>query len=534
MTSTRDALNTFTGAAALVATMTGSPGFAQDNTMEAPLLEETVAFSLDSGPIVNDSTRRRVVYSAVVQWPDAPWVRVVFQRAELGHPPVGGEATVLRVTSLLDDAVQILDRQQLMHWRNTSAYFNGDAVLLEVVADPGAQPSLLVVDGFQAGLTPDGGPATICGEDDRVLSSDRRAARLVPIGCTVWLFNDANSCYLTAGHCGAGAGDVVEFNVPLSTAGGEIVHPGPEDQYPVDPASVQAQNSGTGNDWGYFGCLPNSNTGLFPYEAQGERYEIAAAAPENAGQTVTITGFGVDDSPLAWTQVQQTHSEAYAGVDGTRVFYTVDTRGGNSGSAVLDESTGMVIGIHTHGGCGASSGSNSGTAINHPSLQQALAAPQGVCIPFAPIAIALPDGIPDLIDPLGQVIRVEVAGTDDGSPQPGTGQLHYRIDGGAEMVVDMTVVADNVYDAVFPAFDCAAAISYWFTAESTDGQVAYMPFTAPDGPFESFAGDGYDFVYLEDFETDTGWTVINDPALVAGEWQHGCRRFRAVLGDRNR
>ena len=130
-------------------------------------------------------------------------------------------------------------------------------------------------------------------------------------------------------------------------------------------------------------------------------------------------------------QVQQTHSEAYAGVDGTRVFYTVDTRGGNSGSAVLDESTGMVIGIHTHGGCGASSGSNSGTAINHPSLQQALAAPQGVCIPFAPIAIALPDGIPDLIDPLGQVIRVEVAGTDDGSPQPGTGQLHYRIDGGA-------------------------------------------------------------------------------------------------------
>ena len=112
------------------------PSAVAQETMEAPLLEETVAAALDSGPIVNAGNRRRVVYSTVVQQADAPWLRLHFERLELGHPPVGGEPTLLRVTSLLDDAVQVLDRDEVFRWRNSTAYFNGDAVLLEVVADP--------------------------------------------------------------------------------------------------------------------------------------------------------------------------------------------------------------------------------------------------------------------------------------------------------------------------------------------------------------------------------------------------------------
>ena len=71
--------------------------------------------------------------------------------------------------------------------------------------------------------------------------------------------------------------------------------------------------------------------GLFPGEAQGDSYQIADAAPEDVGQTITITGYGVDDSPSSWNQTQQTHSGPYAGTQVTRVFYQVDTRGGNSG-----------------------------------------------------------------------------------------------------------------------------------------------------------------------------------------------------------
>ena len=37
------------------------------------------------------------------------------------------------------------------------------------------------------------------------------------------------------------------------------------------------------------------------------------------------------------------------------------------------------MGIHTHGGCGPTSGANSGTAGSNPGLLNALANPQGVC-----------------------------------------------------------------------------------------------------------------------------------------------------------
>jgi hypothetical protein len=38
-------------------------------------------------------------------------------------------------------------------------------------------------------------------------------------------------------------------------------------------------------------------------------------------------------------------------------------KGGNSGSPVVHEETGLAIGIHTHGGCSNSGGANSGTKI---------------------------------------------------------------------------------------------------------------------------------------------------------------------------
>jgi V8-like Glu-specific endopeptidase len=42
--------------------------------------------------------------------------------------------------------------------------------------------------------------------------------------------------------------------------------------------------------------------------------------------------------------------------------YRVDTEGGNSGSPVVDEATGMSISIHTNAGCTSGGGSNSGTS----------------------------------------------------------------------------------------------------------------------------------------------------------------------------
>ena len=167
--------------------------------------------------------------------------------------------------------------------------------------------------------------------------------------------------------------------------------------------------------------------------------------------------------------MQKTHVGPFAFFGGTNVQYTTDTTGGNSGSPVIFEDTGEAIGIHTHAGCNSGGGANNGTGINHPGLQDYLANPQGVCIPQGPLDFEYPDGRPDLIASTGATVRVNVVGQNGGTPAPGTGMLHYSTGGGFTSVA-MTVVSDNVYDAVFPPLPCGAEVTWYVSAESATGE----------------------------------------------------------------
>lgn len=491
-----------------------------------PLEQRSIELNVDSGYVQNDGVERGVVFSHLVRDPEATWLRLRFRRASLGAAAAGGKPTILRLTSLLDGAVQTLDAEHLLQWRFTSAYFNGNMVLVEVIADPGAGTSRVqIVDGW-AGVP--GGDRTICGpDDDRLPSSDPRVARVVPIGCSAWLFDDANRTLLTAGHCAGSDMQVAEFNVPLSNSSGNIQHPHPDHQYPIDTSSVQETASGVGNDWAYFGCFPNSNTLLTPAQAQGDWFALAAP-PAPGGQTIRITGFGTMPSPPEWNQAQKTHTGPYMTFSGTRVTYQTDTTGGNSGSPVIREDTGEAIGIHTHGGCTSGGGANQGTASTHNGLQNALANPQGVCVPVPTLDFNFPNGLSGLIDPSGAVLRVEVIGRAGGTPQQGTGALHYTI-GGPEIDLPMTEVAPNIYDAVFPAFDCGTRVDYYFSAETTDSDVVTSPANAPLSMHSGVVGDAFAFGFDDDFENDLGWTVTNSGGLSAGTWERGTPMG---LGDR--
>src|SRR5262245_58757118 len=291
-------------AAAVIAIAAGVLG--QSATAQpAPLVQRVVPLAIDSGPVQNNGPARAVIYSTVVKADHSAWIRLKFDEATLGRTPAGGQSTIVRMTSALDGGVQYMKAVHLRQWQNTSAYFNGDTVLIEIVADPGAPPSRLVINMVWAGELVDvvqGGIASICGADDRVLSDDPRAARILPVGCTGWIIDDVAHCMLTAGHC-AGGTDTIEFNVPLSSPSGALNHPGPEDQYAADQSSIQSTNGGIGNDWCYYGCFPNSNTNLTPFEAQQASYVLADAAPSPSGQNIRITGYGVDDSPPQNNQV---------------------------------------------------------------------------------------------------------------------------------------------------------------------------------------------------------------------------------------
>ena len=325
-----------------------------------------------------------LLFATTVRAPGAPWMRLELSgtRLNAGDGALSGVTLLLR--SERDGAVQQLDEFTLDHWLAGSAFFNGEAVHIEVWAEvPGDQPVRLAVPRAWAGVDPGPRvtPADLCAVDDRLPSTDNRIGRL-SVGCTGNVIDDRNRMMLTAGHCisSSSTGVLLLFNVPLSTATGAIQFPPPDDQYAVEPASIQSQSGGVGSDWAYFGTLPNSNHGQTPAQRYGAWLTALAAAPAPAaGNAIRITGYGTVASPISPTlnATQQTSTGPYNTLSGTRLRYTVDTTGGNSGSAVLLLPGEQVIGIHTHAGC--NSGGNQGTAMQQASLRAALAAPRAVC-----------------------------------------------------------------------------------------------------------------------------------------------------------
>jgi len=323
------------------------------------LAQDTHAYAFQS----SEATAREagVAASHDVHIAGAAWLRLQFDGVKL---PNGAK---LRITSLQDGAQQHLSAKTLAEWQNTSAYFNGSTVRVELLANKAGRVGQFGIVKVLAGK-PQPEPESQCGTtDDRVASNVPDRARLIDVGCTVNLMT--KGCFITAGHCMASPSlvDVVEFNVPKSNPDRSLNHPPPKDQY-VPTATRKFSNGGVGNDWGVFTVAPNSETGLTPLQAQGSTLKRSKVLPVVGGE-VRIHGYGVDSG--VDNQTQQYHFGPIATVNtgSTSMSYRADTEGGNSGSAVL--SGGRVVAIHTHGGCTQSGGANQGTLYTNAGFKKA-------------------------------------------------------------------------------------------------------------------------------------------------------------------
>jgi len=486
---------------------------------------------IDSGVVANTNPSPAahgipaVVWSTVVTVPAAAWVRLEYAGILLaGHRAPGRDGSYLRITSLRDGQFQTQHLVHVEEWRDTSAYFNGDSVLVELWACPGTGPNQLTIGAVLAGPALPAGTDDICGPtDDRVLSTDPRIGRLDPVGCTGWLIDDCNKCFLTAGHCTGSSMQIIEFNVPLSTGSGALVHPGPQHQYAIDVSSVQSNGGqGPGNDWAYFGVYPNSTTGLTPYQVNnGQAFTLLAATPSANSQPIRITGYGTVSAPVSptWQQVQKTHVGPYTLALGSRVEYQTDTTGGNSGSPVILDGTSQAIGIHTHGGC-PTFGANLGTAGNHQQLQAALAAPTGICY-CHPISFTYPNGLPTLASPGGvTTIRVLIGGTRP--MQPGTLQFHYSFAGpGQYATLAPTSLGNSLFEVTVPVAACGTTLLFYFSARDMNNATFTDPRFAPTSAYTATVATSLTTIRSYNFSTaPPGWTVSNTN-LIAGSWTRG-------------
>lgn len=478
----------------------------------APQQYDTVPMSMDSGYVANTGRQPEVIISFPVQMAGSSWLRLYFEEVDLAGDVFAGDGAILRITSWLDGDIQELNARHVDQWQKSTAYMNGDTVQVEVLAYPGTGTSRLKLRAVDAGHS------TIqesqCGsQDNRTASTDPRAARLLPVGCTGWLINDCSHCLLTAGHCTGNIG-VVQFNVPLSNGNGSLNNPPASDQYAVDATSLQTNGGqGVGNDWGYFGTFPNPNTGLTAAQAQGAFYILGTPPNSTSGNDIRITGYGVDSGTA--NQTLQTHVGPLVNISGNSIGYVTDTTGGNSGSPVIHEQTGDAVGIHTHGGCSTTGGGNNwGTKTTHSALQSALANPAGVC---ASGGIEQAGFVPELIPP---GVPTTLFMSMSGAPVTSTQVLHYRSSSASLFsTVAMTDIGNGLYEADLPGMACGDLPEYYFSGQDNGCGLVTVPENAPQDVFTVEVGNEV-LTFADNFETDQGWTTSSVNAT-AGFWERG-------------
>jgi hypothetical protein len=326
---------------------------------------ETITFPGGVGSTANPGADVVQVYSEVIAVPEAAWLRLYFEEVSL--PP----GSMVRVTSLLDGEVQELDAAAMEMWGDSSAYFNGGSVLLEVFAGPGTTGTsarlkrvALQRGGVQS--VGDPGQCGICGTDDRTLRGDNWLGRIMPTGGTGSLTcPEDGGTIITAGSViSQRTGLVIQFNVPASNTNCAIVQPPVADQFPINSSSVNFQNAGAGNDWGTCRTFPN---GLFQsvYDRYLQWRPVAAAAGV-AGETVTVSGFGTNTT-CSMNQVEQRSVGTLVAAGASTYTVSCDARG-MLGAPIVNMD-GAIVGVIT--ACGTSC-DNIGQRINGTSFGSAI------------------------------------------------------------------------------------------------------------------------------------------------------------------
>ena len=181
-----------------------------------------IAYSHDPGLLTNNTAETAWVDSHLIHIAGAPSLRIMFDEVVLG------ENDWIEVYGHKDGYRHKLTIQELAKWQSSSAAFNGEKVTVYLYLAPGSSGSY-VINEINAGLPLLFNPLdTICGNDDRVVSSDPRAARFSSSptssgGCTIWLAG-SDSCALVPclGGClhqVRGAGGKTAYN---QISGGEV------------------------------------------------------------------------------------------------------------------------------------------------------------------------------------------------------------------------------------------------------------------------------------------------------------------------
>jgi len=126
---------------------------------------------------------------------------------------------------------------------------------------------------------------------------------------------------------------------------------------------------------------------------------------------------------------------------------------------------------------------------------------------------------PALLAPSGQVLPVTITELNTGDLQGGTETLHYDA-GSGWTSAPLVHLGGTSYQAQFPGLPCGDSVSYYFSADSTNGLTWTDPPEGQAGPYSGVVATSQTIVFQDDFETDKGWVPSNQGAT-SGDFDRG-------------
>ena len=132
------------------------------------------------------------------------------------------------------------------------------------------------------------------------------------------------------------------------------------------------------------------------------------------------------------------------------------------------------------------------------------------------ITLSTVEPTPEYIQPPSATLRIRITENEENGYRPGTGQLFYST-GGSFQSLTLEEDGDDVYSATVNDLSCNTTLRWYFTADDRDDNTKRLPIGS--GTFTTLIADGYENIFIDNGNTDLGYTVTSTG--VDGQWTIG-------------
>ncbi len=138
------------------------------------------------------------------------------------------------------------------------------------------------------------------------------------------------------------------------------------------------------------------------------------------------------------------------------------------------------------------------------------------------VSLSITPGTPTQLAPsTPTTFHVSVAGSCGATPTPGTGLLHYSINGAPFVAIAMVETTPGEYDATIPGANCFDVVRYYVSSDSSSG-VVNNPLNAPVSFYTAIVYTSSTTTFSDNADANLGWSLgaAGDTATT-GQWTRG-------------